>query len=169
MCFVSFVYLFFFFFVFKQKTAYELRISDWSSDVCSSDLLTATPLQLAIMTARIVNRGRAVRPGLVRQAAQESEAGAQEQIPSLGIASRWLDLMREAMVRVVNSPQGTAYSARIAETDRAMGGKTGTSQARRIPPAARRAGTRKTEDGPWVGRAHPLFVGWAPPTTPPLS
>src|SRR3546814_4758197 len=27
-----------FFFFFKQKTAYELRISDWSSDVCSSDL-----------------------------------------------------------------------------------------------------------------------------------
>src|SRR3546814_969004 len=32
-----------FFFVFKQKTAYEMRISDWSSDVCSSDLrYTAT-------------------------------------------------------------------------------------------------------------------------------
>src|SRR3546814_3366186 len=29
--------LFIFFFFFKQKTAYELRISDWSSDVCSSD------------------------------------------------------------------------------------------------------------------------------------
>src|SRR3546814_13009886 len=28
----------FFFFIFKQKTAYEMRISDWSSDVCSSDL-----------------------------------------------------------------------------------------------------------------------------------
>src|SRR3546814_1858911 len=28
----------FFFFFFKQRTAYELRISDWSSDVCSSDL-----------------------------------------------------------------------------------------------------------------------------------
>src|SRR3546814_1835478 len=27
-----------YFFVFKQKTAYEMRISDWSSDVCSSDL-----------------------------------------------------------------------------------------------------------------------------------
>src|SRR3546814_5796527 len=27
------------FFFFKQKTAYELRISDWSSDVCSSDLI----------------------------------------------------------------------------------------------------------------------------------
>src|SRR3546814_5500542 len=30
--------LFFIFFFFKQKTAYEMRISDWSSDVCSSDL-----------------------------------------------------------------------------------------------------------------------------------
>src|SRR3546814_8037219 len=30
--------IFVFFFVFKQKTAYEMRISDWSSDVCSSDL-----------------------------------------------------------------------------------------------------------------------------------
>src|SRR3546814_1376771 len=30
--------MFFYFFFFKQKTAYEMRISDWSSDVCSSDL-----------------------------------------------------------------------------------------------------------------------------------
>src|SRR3546814_7560942 len=36
---VMFVRVFFFF--FKQKTAYEMRISDWSSDVCSSDLLAA--------------------------------------------------------------------------------------------------------------------------------
>src|SRR3546814_9674538 len=35
-----FVRLYLFFFFFKQKTAYEMRISDWSSDVCSSDLLT---------------------------------------------------------------------------------------------------------------------------------
>src|SRR3546814_7930225 len=33
---MSFILVFFF---FKQKTAYEMRISDWSSDVCSSDLL----------------------------------------------------------------------------------------------------------------------------------
>src|SRR3546814_9570111 len=31
------------FFCFKQKTAYEMRISDWSSDVCSSDLTRASP------------------------------------------------------------------------------------------------------------------------------
>src|SRR3546814_4210096 len=41
LCLDSFVYrmfIFLFFFFFKQKTAYEMRISDWSSDVCSSDL-----------------------------------------------------------------------------------------------------------------------------------
>src|SRR3546814_4533207 len=32
------------FFFFKQKTAYEMRISDWSSDVCSSDLSAALAL-----------------------------------------------------------------------------------------------------------------------------
>src|SRR3546814_7616695 len=31
------------FFFFKQKTAYEMRISDWSSDVCSSDLTCSFP------------------------------------------------------------------------------------------------------------------------------
>src|SRR3546814_8931132 len=35
-----FYYVFFF---FKQKTAYEMRISDWSSDVCSSDLKATGP------------------------------------------------------------------------------------------------------------------------------
>src|SRR3546814_8993055 len=33
-----------FFFFFKQKTAYEMRISDWSSDVCSSDLRRLAPV-----------------------------------------------------------------------------------------------------------------------------
>src|SRR3546814_10301693 len=48
------VFLFFFFF-FKQKTAYEMRISDWSSDVCSSDLVAE--LQ--------VHPFQPVRPGVV--------------------------------------------------------------------------------------------------------
>src|SRR3546814_5848317 len=36
--FVNMCVILFCFFFFKQKTAYEMRISDWSSDVCSSDL-----------------------------------------------------------------------------------------------------------------------------------
>src|SRR3546814_6720960 len=42
------------FFFFKQKTAYEMRISDWSSDVCSSDLRVKLPfVQPARQTARL--------------------------------------------------------------------------------------------------------------------
>src|SRR3546814_4165846 len=37
-CFWCWFLIYVFFFFFKQKTAYEMRISDWSSDVCSSDL-----------------------------------------------------------------------------------------------------------------------------------
>src|SRR3546814_8993497 len=39
--------LFSLFFFFKQKTAYEMRISDWSSDVCSSDLARSDAQRLA--------------------------------------------------------------------------------------------------------------------------
>src|SRR3546814_8243996 len=50
------------FFFFKQKTAYEMRISDWSSDVCSSDLpkLDSTPRKL-IMTS--ITSGYPLAPG----------------------------------------------------------------------------------------------------------
>src|SRR3546814_18257764 len=41
-----------FFFFFKQKTAYEMRISDWSSDVCSSDLMVVEPAAAAAAAAR---------------------------------------------------------------------------------------------------------------------
>src|SRR3546814_6666240 len=46
MCFFIVNLLFFF---FKQKTAYEMRISDWSSDVCSSDLAAPTPNGLSLL------------------------------------------------------------------------------------------------------------------------
>src|SRR3546814_10902932 len=44
---VIFMFVCFFFF-FKQKTAYELRISDWSSDVCSSDLICVARTRLLV-------------------------------------------------------------------------------------------------------------------------
>src|SRR3546814_1326823 len=39
-----------YFFFFKQKTAYEMRISDWSSDVCSSDLVEIIGVRLELLT-----------------------------------------------------------------------------------------------------------------------
>src|SRR3546814_472342 len=47
--------LFCFFFFFKQKTAYEMRISDWSSDVCSSDLLASLAYERFIRSPNYSN------------------------------------------------------------------------------------------------------------------
>src|SRR3546814_2597634 len=44
-------------FFFKQKTAYEMRISDWSSDVCSSDLNLYKQLSLGIITRAVICLG----------------------------------------------------------------------------------------------------------------
>src|SRR3546814_9482318 len=53
--------LFVFVFFFKQKTAYEMRISDWSSDVCSSDLKRQKAREnvLIMDASRLFRRGRA--------------------------------------------------------------------------------------------------------------
>src|SRR3546814_10153381 len=50
------------FFFFKQKTAYEMRISDWSSDVCSSDLIDRVR-RVDVVPRRQVERGDAVVGG----------------------------------------------------------------------------------------------------------
>src|SRR3546814_3070984 len=65
-CFV--VYLFFF---FKQKTAYEMRISDWSSDVCPSDLVhhgSARDPCCPRAAWRIATGGHRQRPRRIRRA-----------------------------------------------------------------------------------------------------
>src|SRR3546814_1773572 len=56
------------FFLLKQKTAYELRISDWSSDVCSSDLLAQDLFQLFQHALRIgLQAGEIVAAGRRRR------------------------------------------------------------------------------------------------------
>src|SRR3546814_1310283 len=58
--------LFVFFLFFKQKTAYEMRISDWSSDVCSSDLSWADDAHVA--TQHVPELRQLIQPGLADEA-----------------------------------------------------------------------------------------------------
>src|SRR3546814_1993514 len=58
--------LFLFFFFFKQKTAYEMRISDWSSDVCSSDLRPSRGF-ISIFGEDVVTMARGRLPALRRR------------------------------------------------------------------------------------------------------
>src|SRR3546814_9939369 len=62
-------------FFFKQKTAYEMRISDWSSDVCSSDLLP--DLTAIDMRTDPPDRGRWLAPPLVDALADRLHKGEQ--------------------------------------------------------------------------------------------
>src|SRR3546814_12569043 len=73
--------LFGFFFFFKQKTAYEMRISDWSSDVCSSDLCKPglAPRRSRALTPSLAGsterRGDAPRAPATYQRSEERRVG----------------------------------------------------------------------------------------------
>lgn len=120
-----------------------------------------TPLQLAVMTARLANGGKAVLPRLYNPAQEPTE------IESLQIPKAHLNLVLDGMSAVVNERRGTAYELREDSADRKFAGKTGTAQVRRISRRERlQGGVRKNEDLPWEQRDHALFVGFAPVDTP---
>ena len=124
----------------------------------------ATPLQLAVMTARIVNGGYAVKPWLTGYVGETPTHD--EPWEKIDIKKQYLDLVMKGMDHVVNFPGGTALGSRInVEGVGAMGGKTGTSQVKRITAEERARGI-KQEDLPWKFRHHGLFVGYAPVENP---
>ena len=130
--------------------------------------ILTTPLQLAVMAARIANGGIAVRPTLVRSIYRDGAAMplAREAAPTMNISPAHLAVVQNGMRRVTNNPGGTAYRARIEEPEFAMAGKTGSAQVRRITKREREEGVRKNEDLAWKERDHALFVGYAPIDAP---
>src|SRR3546814_6997251 len=132
------------FFFFKQKTAYEMRISDWSSDVCSSDLLngaeTLSPLALFMQAdivvklvlfgllaasiwtwAIIINHSRKLRK--INQETEEGEKSfwAKEDIDSVN----WRAAKSEGPVARVFSAGITGWRVSVAGTVRDRGGGAG--------------------------------------------
>lgn len=128
----------------------------------------ATPLQLVTMTARLVNGGFAVTPHLTRDLVQERRIAERPQssFPPIGVPQANLAVMLRGMRAVINDPRGTAFRQRIVDQNWTFGGKTGTSQVRRITEEERRVGLRKPEQVPWRERDHALFVGYAPLESP---
>lgn len=128
--------------------------------------LLATPLQLAVMMARLVNGGFAVTPRLTRPKPAAGEPPHAPEFDSLELPPAHLDLITDALVAAVNDRHGTAYRARIKRKGFEMGGKTGTVQVRRISKAERESGVRKNKQLRWEERDHALFVGFAPTVAP---
>ncbi len=115
----------------------------------------STPLQLAVMTARIANGGIAVSPNLIMHKERLGE------FPEIDVSPDNLAIIQKGMEAVCNQPSGTAYAQRINDEDFLMAGKTGTSQVRRII----QQGVDQSRL-PWLDRHHALFVGYAPIEAP---
>ena len=138
--------------------------------------MLATPIQLAVLAARIANGGVAVKPRIVRpavlgNAAVDEEAGLN--FESLNIPLPHLEILRQGMHDVVNGPPGTttAMSARLKFTEPEMkgwtlSGKTGTAAVRGMTAADREAQKRDPSSVPWHLRDNALFIAFAPSHAP---
>lgn len=142
-----------------ERHKQDWRVGDTINASIGQGYVLASPLQLAVMTARIAS-GRSVVPRLVRMV-QDKEVPVAD-APALDIPVDYLDAVRRGMNAVVNDETGTAKASRIADPAMTMAGKTGTSQVRNISAAERASGVVANEDLPWERRDHALFVGYAP-------
>src|SRR3546814_16037245 len=118
-----------FFFCFKQKTAYEMRISDWSSDVCSSDLL----VDQEVRCGRIRRDGRlaTARVLVLRQCVGIAPALERQRIVAAVI--EFEDLANEAHVvaPVVSESHAALEAPRAIFKERDAAGTTAARSEKR--------------------------------------
>lgn len=132
------------------------------SAIIGQGAVTATPLQLCVMAARVAS-GRAVRPRLVR--AVGDLVLPAPQAPLIDVNHDYLKVVRAGMNAVTNE-YGTAARSRIEDPAWQMAGKTGTSQLYHITNEDRARGLTKPEDLPWGRRDHALFICYMPYENP---
>lgn len=148
----------------KQSTyGQDWVIGDSVNASIGQGFVLASPIQLAVMTARLAT-GKAISPKLVKSI--DGVPAATPEDLDLDIAPEHLKQVRRAMYAVTNQRKGTAYGSRIIEEAFRMAGKTGTSQVRNITAEERRRGVTRNEDLPWERRDHALFVNFAPYKNP---
>ena len=151
-----------------RKIGQPWLISDTLLTAIGQGYVLATPLQMAVQMARIANGGFAVEPRVTFLPDYRKRLFADGKSPfrPLGVEKSSLKLLQAGLDEVVNHPAGTAYRARIHVPARAMAGKTGTAQVRRITMKERQSGILRNVDLPWLKRDHAMFAGFAPVADP---
>jgi len=122
-----------------------------------------TPMQLALMTARIANGGKKIIPTLIKHDGKISN-----NFLNTVISKDNLNIIKKAMESVTLDEFGTGRTFRLGKKGVEMAGKTGTVQVRRISTTERESeeGVIKNEDRIWEWRDHALYVGYAPMEKP---
>jgi penicillin-binding protein 2 len=147
----------------KERYGKDWLIGDTANAAIGQGYVLASPMHLAIMTARIAS-GKKIEPRLIR-----TRDGIEQPIrvsDDLGIEAQYLNNVRKGMTAVVNSSRGTGRGSRIAMAEWKMAGKSGTSQVRNISKAERARGVIRNDQLPWDQRDHALFVAFAPIDNP---
>jgi penicillin-binding protein 2 len=143
---------------FKQ----EWNMGDTINSCIGQGLVAVSPLQLAIMAARIGAKGKAVEPRLIHEGPGSRPI---KEFASLGFDPKHIELLHKGLYGVVNEAGGTARMSLDIE-GMTLAGKTGTSQVRRITMAERRGGVRSNSALPWKMRDNALFVCYGPSENP---
>lgn len=127
--------------------------------------LLATPLQLALMTARLAS-GNHMEPSLV---SEDLETDAPDTAFSkMEVNPLHMRIVRRGMEMVMEAG-GTAHDYRRSKNAPKQAGKTGTAQVRRISEAEHQEGVRDNDELPWASRDHALFIGYAPVEDPQVA
>ena len=125
--------------------------------------LGTTPLQLALMTARIATEGKSFKPRMIGIGPQSEDDHALD----APLDPEIMQLMKAGMYGVTSEGGGTAYrSGDLGLGGPRLAGKTGTAQVRRITREERLKGVRGGEDIARELRDHALFVAYAPADNP---
>lgn len=126
--------------------------------------LNASPLQLAVMCARIASEGREITPNLIGEGPRPQ---VRNPIQAANLDADMMRRMKAGMFGVTSEAGGTARSSGALGVDGIrLAGKTGTAQVRRITTAERRSGILKGENIDRKLRDHALFVAYAPHDDP---
>ncbi len=125
--------------------------------------LGVTPLQLALMTARIAATGAPIKPRLIGVGPESPEDGILEAPLDAAI----MEVQKAGMFGVTSEPGGTAVrSGDLGLGGPRLAGKTGTAQVRRITMEERLRGVRAGAEIARELRDHALFVAYAPADAP---
>ena len=121
----------------------------------------ATPMQIALAMARFANGGYKIEPSLIkstRSVDQIASGNAKKIIKN----NAHFNLVSEALNKVVNEKEGTAYYKRIKKEGFEMAGKTGTSQviSKRADEMSNSESKRRKN------KNHAIFAGYAPANDP---